>query len=94
MLPIRTGGTLLAVEGRERALQVPGVVAVEVTIGAGRPLVPLPEGNRYLGFVFAHGDSTDQVEVALRAAQGELRVRVQTEVPLIPQAAERGSLGR
>ncbi len=94
MLPIRTGGTLLGVEGRERALQVPGVVAVEVTIGAGRPLVPLPEGNRYLGFVFARGDSTDQVEVALRAAQGELRVRVQTEVPLIPQAAERGSLGR
>ena len=94
MLPIRTGGTLLGVEGRERALQVPGVVAVEVTIAAGRTLVPLPEGNRYLGFVFARGDSTEQVELALRAAQGELRVRVQTEVPLKHQAAERGPLGR
>jgi hypothetical protein len=33
----------------------------------------LPEGASYLGFVFAHGDTPDQVEAALRASHAELR---------------------
>jgi hypothetical protein len=76
MLPIRAGGTLLRIDGRERALAVPGIVGMEVTIAPGRALVPLPEGNRYLGFVFARGDSPEQVEESLRKANAELRVRV------------------
>ena len=53
MLPIGAGGILAEVAGRERALAVPGIVGIELTIAPGRRLVPLPEGNRYLGFVFA-----------------------------------------
>ena len=89
MLPIATGGILAEVEGRERALKVPGVVGVEITIAPGRMLVPLPEGNRYLGFVFARADSPEQVEVALRAAHGELHVRVVAQRAIKNRAAGR-----
>ena len=32
-----------------------GVVGLEISIARGRAVVPLPEGDRYLGFVFARG---------------------------------------
>jgi len=35
-------------------------------------MVPLPEGSRYLGFIFARGDSPAQVEAALREAHRRL----------------------
>jgi hypothetical protein len=34
--------------------------------------VPLPEGDRYLGFLFAAGDDPGSVEAALREAHGLL----------------------
>jgi len=89
MLPIGTGGVLAEVTGRERALQVPGVVGLELTIAPGRRLVPLPEGNRYLGFVFARGDNPAAVEASLRAALGELEVRLEREGPLKHRLAGR-----
>ena len=87
MLPITTAGVLAEVAGRERALAVPGVVGIELTIAPGRRLVPLPEGSRYLGFVFARGERPEQVEAALRAALTELDVRLERERPLRRPAA-------
>lgn len=89
MLPIRRAGTLIEVAGTERARRIPGVVGLEITIAPGRPLVPLPEGNRYLGFVFARGASPASVESALRSALEELTVRVRPGRVLRPQAAAR-----
>lgn len=68
MLPIPRAGTLLEVRGQDEARAVPGVVGLEITVPAGRAVRPLPEGDRYLGFVFARGSSPDEVEAALRAA--------------------------
>jgi biotin carboxylase len=89
MLPISAGGILTEVTGRERALEVPGIVGLELTIPPGRMLVPLPEGNRYLGFVFARCDSPEQVEAALRTALAKLDVRIQPERPLKHRAVGR-----
>jgi biotin carboxylase len=72
MLPIPRAGTLRAVRGRAEALRVPGVEEVTITIALGQPVVPLPEGDRYLGFVFARGDTPAQVEAALREAHRHL----------------------
>jgi len=44
---------------------------------AGRPVAPPPEGDRYLGFVFATGASPAAVEASLRAAGDRLVVRVE-----------------
>ncbi|MGH9107328.1 MAG: ATP-grasp domain-containing protein [Acidimicrobiales bacterium] len=79
MLPIRAAGVLERVEGRSDALAVEGVVGVEISIPAGRPVVPLPEGNRYLGFVFARGSEPADVELALRRAAASLKIVLRQE---------------
>ncbi len=76
MLPIGTRGRLRSVEGREAALRVPGVESIEITVPPGGELVPLPEGERYLGFMFARGGSAEQVTAALQQAWSRLEVLV------------------
>ena len=78
MLPIRRGGTLREVRGQERARAVEGIAGLEISIAPGRPLRPLPEGDRYLGFIFAKAETPEQVEAALRKAHGELEVEVES----------------
>jgi biotin carboxylase len=74
MIPIPSSGRLRAVKGIEAARAVPGVTGVEITIPPGRAVRALPEGDRYLGFVFAAGDSAASVEQALRSAEALLEV--------------------
>ncbi len=49
---------------------------VTISIPLGETLVPVPEGNRYLGFIFASGDTPEGVEAALRAAHDELEFSI------------------
>lgn len=76
MLPIPGRGVLREVGGREMALAVPDIEGLDVTIPLGREVVPLPEGNRYLGFLYARADDPARVEEALRAAFARLEIRV------------------
>jgi biotin carboxylase len=76
MLPIPRAGTLRDVGGQDAARAVAGVTGLEITIPRGRWVEPLPEGDRYLGFVFARGDSPAQVEASLRAAHAALAVDI------------------
>jgi biotin carboxylase len=72
MIPIPRAGVLEKVEGLEAAAAVPLVEDVTISAHSGEALVPLPEGHRYLGFVFARGDSPAAVEHALRDAHARL----------------------
>lgn len=72
MLPIPRAGILREVRGRDEALRVPGVEDVAITIPIGQPVIPLPEGDRYLGFVFARGETPAVVEASLRKAHRSL----------------------
>jgi biotin carboxylase len=72
MLPIPRAGVLKAVRGEEKALTVPLVTYVAITIRPGEEVTPLPEGSRYLGFAFARGKTPYVVEAALRAASSAL----------------------
>ena len=76
MLPIRAAGVLDHVLGQERALATEGVVGLEISVASGRSMVPLPEGDRYLGFIFARGATPQFVEAALRQAEACLEVRL------------------
>jgi biotin carboxylase len=78
MIPIPRGGTLMQVDGQEQARAVPGVGGLEITIARGRPVVPLPDGDRYLGFLFARGSTADAVERSLREAHSCLRIRIES----------------
>ena len=66
MLPIPRAGILRAVHGTDRALEVSWITEVDITIPLGRRVVPLPEADRYLGFLFARGPTPEDVEQALR----------------------------
>ena len=76
MIPTTRAGTLRRVEGVLEASRVPGVEDVVIAVREGYELVPLPEGGSYLGFVFARGASSEEVESALREAHTRLRVVV------------------
>lgn len=76
MIPIPNGGRLQAVAGLEQAKGVDGIVGVEITIPISQQVVPLPEGNRYLGFIFAKGEAPETVEDALRRAHRELKFTI------------------
>jgi hypothetical protein len=76
MIPIPRSGTLRSVGGQDEARAVPGIVGLEISIGPGRPVVALPEGNRYLGFLFARADSPAAVEEALRTAHARLAIAI------------------
>jgi biotin carboxylase len=72
MIPIPMAGTLTTVRGVEAARGIAGIEELRLTIPLGDTLVPLPEGSRYLGFLFARADTPERVEAALRAAHAEL----------------------
>ncbi len=72
MIPIPAGGVLRGVRGEAEALAVPGVERIEISIRVGGRVTPLPEGDRYLGFIFAKGRRPEEAEAALRAAHGKL----------------------
>src|SRR6266566_4943293 len=62
MLPVDRPGVLRAVDGREEAAAVPGITGLTITIPIGQRVDPLPDGDKYLGFVFAEGDTHQDVE--------------------------------
>jgi biotin carboxylase len=77
MIPVPRRGILRAVEGRGDATATPGVTGMTITIPAGQRVQPLPEADRYLGFIFAEGDTCDDVEKSLAAARERLRVVIE-----------------
>ena len=79
MLPIPRPGVLHGVGGQDEARAVPGIGGVEITVARGKSVRPLPEGDRYLGFVFAKADTPEEVEAALREAHARLDVQIEDE---------------
>lgn len=79
MIPIPRAGILEEVRGQDRARAVPGIAGLELTIGPGRHVIPLPEGDRYLGFLFARADGPEGVEHALRTAHGHLEIVIDAQ---------------
>jgi hypothetical protein len=79
MLPIERAGVLRGVRHRETVAEVPGITGLEITVPVGRSVRPLPEGDRYLGFLFAEGDDPGDVEAALREGYAGLDVVIDPE---------------
>ncbi len=86
MIPIPSTGILKGVNGVEEALKVPLITGVEITAKLNYPLVPLPEGASYLGFIFARGETPAEVEEAIRKAHKLLRFEIRREIPVLRTA--------
>ncbi|HSH03184.1 MAG TPA: ATP-grasp domain-containing protein [Anaerolineae bacterium] len=82
MIPIPQAGLLRHVNGLDDARAIPGIDDIEITAKENYPLVPLPEGDSYLGFIFAHGDTPTTVENTLRAAANQLHYTIDPIIPL------------
>ena len=68
MIPIPHAGVLREVRGKADAERVSGIEEVTISILTGQKVLPLPEGARYLGFIFARGNTPESVEDSLREA--------------------------
>jgi formate-dependent phosphoribosylglycinamide formyltransferase (GAR transformylase) len=73
MIPIPKAGILNDHEGIDDARKVPDIEEVTITLRRKQKVIPLPEGRRYLGFIFAKGESPEAVEIALREAHKKLK---------------------
>lgn len=84
MIPIPKRGMFRGVDGIEAAKAIRGVTGVEITAPVNQPIVPLPEGESYLGFIFARGETPEDAEAALREAHERLRFRIEPMISLQP----------
>ncbi|MDH3283580.1 MAG: ATP-grasp domain-containing protein [Acidobacteriota bacterium] len=76
MIPIPRAGILEGVRGQDDAARVPGITEIELTHAIGADLVPLPEGSRYVGFIFARGEAPEEVVASLKKAHGFLQLDI------------------
>jgi biotin carboxylase len=84
MIPIPTRGMFRGVRNQEEALAVPGVTGIEITAPTNAPIIPLPEGASYLGFIFARGSKPADVEASLRLAHDRLETVIEPMLSLTP----------
>jgi len=83
MIPIPHEGFYEGANNVEAAQEVPGIERIEITAKLQQKLVPLPEGASYLGFIFARGETAEEVEAALRAAHAKLRFEISAAIPVV-----------
>lgn len=76
MLPVERAGVLEGVGGLEEARNMEGIVEIDITIPPGTEVRPLPDGDRYLGFVFGVGADAAEAEERIRRAVAVLDVRI------------------
>lgn len=82
MIPIPAQGILQRVDGVDAAAATAGITGVEITARIGYPITPLPEGESYLGFIFAQGATPAAVEANLRTAHEQLEFMIVPEFEL------------
>ena len=72
MIPVKQKGLLKRVEGLLAARSTPCIDKVDIIIREGHELIPLPEGNQYLGYIFASAPTPGEVVDAIREACAQL----------------------
>ncbi len=77
MIPISRAGTFAGIEGLDQVRASEHISAIDITTTPGTRVEPPPEGDRYLGFVFARGPDRTEVEASLRVAKQTIEVVVE-----------------
>jgi predicted ATP-grasp superfamily ATP-dependent carboligase len=89
MIPVPKSGVLERIEGEDAARSVPGITALEITARLRDYIAAWPEGSSYLGFLFATGNTADEVEQAIRTAHADLRFELTPRLPVEHPATRR-----
>lgn len=77
MVPTNEPGVLSGFEGEDLVRSLPGVTGIDWTITRGDRVVPPPDGDRYVGFVYARAGSPEEVEMTLTKAMHNLQVQLE-----------------
>jgi biotin carboxylase len=72
MIPIPAAGIFQKVSGVDKAESISGIESVSIIPTSGDEVIPLPDGNEYLGFILGKGKSPQTVEKSLREAHDQL----------------------
>jgi hypothetical protein len=83
MIPIPRSGVYQGADGVEQSQAVAGIEELVLTAKQGQMLRALPEGATYLGFIFARGSTTEQVDQALRRAHAALGFHISEALPVV-----------
>jgi formate-dependent phosphoribosylglycinamide formyltransferase (GAR transformylase) len=81
MIPVRSAGVYKTVRGVDDAEAIADEVIV--TAKEGQRVLPLPEGNTYMGFLFAYGETALSVEERLRRAHNALQFEISEMLPVV-----------
>jgi biotin carboxylase len=82
MIPVPRSGILEKIEGEDAARDVPNITALEITARLHDYIAAWPEGSSYLGFLFARGNSAEEVEAAMRTAHAKLNFKITPRLPV------------
>jgi biotin carboxylase len=83
MIPIPKRGIFKGVVGEAAARGVPYIEDVRITAKPDQLIEPLPEGDSYLGFIFARAPEAETVAGALRRAHKRLTFEIDPPLPVI-----------
>ena len=76
MIPVMSSGVFEEVIGVDEARLIEGITEIDISIPPGTVVAPLPEGDRYLGFIFGVGPTPDHAAGAIRRAAAALTVKI------------------
>ena len=89
MIPVPKSGVLESVSGEEAARSIPGITELSITARLHYAIAAWPEGSSYLGFLFARGNTPEEVEQALRQAHQKLSFKITPSLPVEHPAKRR-----
>lgn len=81
MVPVPRAGIYRNVRGVAEAEAIANEVLI--TAKKGQRLLPLPEGNTYMGFLFAYGQAASEVEDRLRRSHKALQFEIAESLPVV-----------
>jgi biotin carboxylase len=82
MIPVPHSGIFEKVEGQAEAEKIAGIESIIITARQHDYIAAWPEGNSYLGFIFASADTPQAVEAALRESHARLHFTLTPRLPV------------
>jgi len=89
MIPVPKSGILEGISGEDAARSIPRITDLTITARLHDAIAAWPEGSSYLGFLFARGSTSEEVEQALRVAHKSLSFAIVPGLPVEHPATHR-----
>lgn len=77
MIPTPADGRFAGLRGEAEVRALEEITGIDITAVKGQRLLAPPDGDMYVGFVYARGHHPEQVESALRKAMANLEVQLE-----------------